>query len=304
MVDMGVQTGPVSDLSIGRGQCSKRSQRRTSRGDVVKNDNPWSGFALPVVNGTRSNSIRRSCGLVGGLSRVSHKETRAKRESNGRRRSGRRGRPLRFVHWKREMKFSVQDLEAAKHSFCEYLAMQCCCFFFRRRLGAVARVVPRRSWSGLLHSLSRLSRVKALHYVRQVCDFVDVSASTFSVAEVYSTVTVSDSGEPLCGFLCYFLAGLQSISHVFWSPSLCLLCLGTLLDLHCTGGWFPLASVGLCRFVPFLFAPSDLSLFGCALSNDAVDLCRTLLVGLVLRLSRFPSCFLCCFTLVLRSRGC
>ena len=112
-------------------------------------------------------------------------------------------------------------------------------------------------------SLSRLSRVEAVDYVRQVCDFVDVSASTFSVAEFYSIVTVSDSGEPLCGFLCYFRAGLQSISHVLWSPSLCLLCLGTLLDLHCTGGWFSLASVGLCRFVPFLFAPSDLSLFGC-----------------------------------------
>ena len=47
---------------------------------MVKSDKPVVGFAQPVVKGTRSSSIRRSCGLFGGPSRVPHKETRVARE--------------------------------------------------------------------------------------------------------------------------------------------------------------------------------------------------------------------------------
>ena len=48
--------------------------------DVVKNDNPFLGFTMPAVKGTRSRSILRSCGLFGGLSKVPRKETFAERE--------------------------------------------------------------------------------------------------------------------------------------------------------------------------------------------------------------------------------
>ena len=89
---MGVQTSLVSDLST---QASKPVQQvvvtKNLEEDVVRNDKPLVGLALPVVKGTSSRSIRRSCGLFGGLSRVPHKETFAERESKGRRRSGRRG---------------------------------------------------------------------------------------------------------------------------------------------------------------------------------------------------------------------
>ena len=80
MVDMGVQTSLVSDLST---QASKPVQQvvvtKNLEEEVVRNDKPLVGHALPVVKGTRSRSIRRSCGLFGGLSRVPHKETIAER---------------------------------------------------------------------------------------------------------------------------------------------------------------------------------------------------------------------------------
>ena len=40
----------------------------------------WSGFLCPAVKGTRSRSIRRSCGPFGGLSKVLRKETFAEKE--------------------------------------------------------------------------------------------------------------------------------------------------------------------------------------------------------------------------------
>ena len=78
---MGVQTSLVSDLST---QAWKPVQQvvgtKNLEEEVVKNDKPLVGFALPVVKGTSSRSIRRSCGPFGRLSRVPHKETFAERE--------------------------------------------------------------------------------------------------------------------------------------------------------------------------------------------------------------------------------
>ena len=48
--------------------------------NLDNNDKPFVGFTLPAVKGTRSRSIWRSCGLSGGLYKVSHKETFAERE--------------------------------------------------------------------------------------------------------------------------------------------------------------------------------------------------------------------------------
>ena len=65
---MGVQTSLVGDLSI---QAWKPVQQvvvtKNLEEDVVRNDKPLVGHALPVVKGTRSRSIRRSCGLFSGL---------------------------------------------------------------------------------------------------------------------------------------------------------------------------------------------------------------------------------------------
>ena len=78
---MGVQTSLVSDLSI---LAWKPVQQvvgtKNLEEEVVKNDKPLVGFALPVVKGTSSRSIRRSCGPFGRLSRVPHKETFTERE--------------------------------------------------------------------------------------------------------------------------------------------------------------------------------------------------------------------------------
>ena len=60
MVDMGVQISLVIDFSI-----------EASR---LENGKALVGFPLPVVKGTRSRSIRRSCGPYGGLSKVPRKE--------------------------------------------------------------------------------------------------------------------------------------------------------------------------------------------------------------------------------------
>ena len=81
MVDMGVQTCLVSDLSI---EASRLEQQvvvtKIVEEDVVKSDKALVGFPLPAVKGTRSRSIRRSCGPYGGLSKVPRKETFAERE--------------------------------------------------------------------------------------------------------------------------------------------------------------------------------------------------------------------------------
>ena len=81
MVDMGVQTGLASDLSI---EASRPVQQvvvtKIVEEDVVKSDKALVGFPLTAVKGTRSRSIRRSCGPYGGLSKVPRKETFAERE--------------------------------------------------------------------------------------------------------------------------------------------------------------------------------------------------------------------------------
>ena len=48
--------------------------------DAVINDKALVGFPVPAVKGTRSRSIRRSCGPFGGLSKVPRKETFAEKE--------------------------------------------------------------------------------------------------------------------------------------------------------------------------------------------------------------------------------
>ena len=77
LVDMGVQTSLVSDLSI---EASRPAQHvvvtKNVEEDVVKNDKTLVEFPLPAVKGTRSRSIRWSCGLAG---RPSWRE-RAKKE--------------------------------------------------------------------------------------------------------------------------------------------------------------------------------------------------------------------------------
>ena len=81
MVDIGVQISFVSDLSI---EASRPLQQvvvtKIAEEDVVINDKALVGFPMPAVKGTRSRSIRRSCGLFGGLSKVHRKETFAERE--------------------------------------------------------------------------------------------------------------------------------------------------------------------------------------------------------------------------------
>ena len=73
MVDMGVQTGLVSDLSIGAK--SRLVQQvvvaKNVEKDVVKNDKALVGFHLPAVKGTRP---------CDGLSKVLRKETFAEKE--------------------------------------------------------------------------------------------------------------------------------------------------------------------------------------------------------------------------------
>ena len=63
MVDMGVRTSFVSDLSI---EASRPVQQavvtQNAEEVVVKNGEALVGFPLPAVKGTRSRSIRRSCG--------------------------------------------------------------------------------------------------------------------------------------------------------------------------------------------------------------------------------------------------
>ena len=66
MVDMGVQTSLVSDLPT---EASRLAQQgvvtKNVEEDVVKNGKALVGFPLPAVKGTRSRSIRRSCGPYG-----------------------------------------------------------------------------------------------------------------------------------------------------------------------------------------------------------------------------------------------
>ena len=81
MVDIGVQTSLVSDLSI---EASRPVQQvvvtKNVEEDVVKNEKALIVFPMPAVKGTRSRSIRRSCGPFGRLSKVPRKETFAEKE--------------------------------------------------------------------------------------------------------------------------------------------------------------------------------------------------------------------------------
>ena len=80
--------------------------------------------------------------------------------------------------------------------------------------------------------------------LRQDCDFVAAESSTFSVVQFNVTVVVSDTGEPLCGFLRVFQAGLAKCPVNDWLCVLCLLCHGTL----------PICTVPRCFVVFFLFS--------------------------------------------------